>query len=461
MTGTRYDAVIVGTGFGGAITGARLAEGGMRVLLLERGPWWGPASNDRAPSVGRDFPRGAWGSRKLVRNIRHANARRSREWRINSDGLYEIHRFPQLTVLGASGVGGGSHTYAGIQAEPAPDYWTAFPAEITPTAMAPYTARVRAMQHPAPAPAQPRQRTLGRAMSTAGMVLESADLAIDHDTCVRCGGCVLGCPHGAKTTLDLTYLPAALRAGAEIWPLCEVARIGTHHNGYTVDAVDLRTATAVTVHAERLVLAAGTLNTLRLLFAARDRDRTLTRVSRRLGHRFSSNADYPLVVRRSRPNEPSTGTLVNTTARTAAAYYVDADIPLRVKNFQLMIGMAAEDSPATVRAVPGGVTSDASRKRSAEVYNRMDSEMRKTVRASGFLQTVSAPRRLVSAHPLGGAALAATRFDGVVSHTGEVFGHPRLYVADGSTLPTAPGVPPSLTIAALAERHAELMLQDG
>ncbi|MGV0594980.1 NAD(P)-binding protein [Mycolicibacterium porcinum] len=58
MTATRYDAVIVGTGYAGAVTGARLAQGGMRVLLLERGPWWDSASADRAPSVGRDLPRG-------------------------------------------------------------------------------------------------------------------------------------------------------------------------------------------------------------------------------------------------------------------------------------------------------------------------------------------------------------------------------------------------------------------
>jgi cholesterol oxidase len=47
--------------------------------------------------------------------------------------------------------------------------------------------------------------------------------------------------------------------------------------------------------------------------------------------------------------------------------------------------------------------------------------------------------------------------DGVVDHKGEVFGHPGLYIADGSIIPRAVGLNPSRTIAALAERIAELI----
>ncbi|MFW6050122.1 MAG: FAD-dependent oxidoreductase, partial [Myxococcota bacterium] len=48
-----YDAVIVGSGFGGAVSAARLAERGFRVLVLERGPWWGPGGEGAADAAGR------------------------------------------------------------------------------------------------------------------------------------------------------------------------------------------------------------------------------------------------------------------------------------------------------------------------------------------------------------------------------------------------------------------------
>jgi hypothetical protein len=65
---------------------------------------------------------------------------------------------------------------------------------------------------------------------------------------------------------------------------------------------------------------------------------------------------------------------------------------------------------------------------------------------------------IASVRPIGGAAIGRHAGDGVVDHRGEVFGHRGLHVADGSLYPRSPGVPPSLTIAALVERQAALML---
>ena len=60
----------------------------------------------------------------------------------------------------------------------------------------------------------------------------------------------------------------------------------------------------------------------------------------------------------------------------------------------------------------------------------------------------------VTIHPLGGAGLADSPERGVTNPFGEVFGYRGLYVADGALLPTPTGVPPSMTIAALADRAA-------
>jgi len=80
-----------------------------------------------------------------------------------------------------------------------------------------------------------------------------------------------------------------------------------------------------------------------------------------------------------------------------------------------------------------------------------------------------APGGPTTAHPLGGCRMAATAAEGVVNHRGEVFDtttgrdsravQPGLYVADASIIPTALGNNPLLTITALAERIADLILE--
>jgi len=66
-------------------------------------------------------------------------------------------------------------------------------------------------------------------------------------------------------------------------------------------------------------------------------------------------------------------------------------------------------------------------------------------------------KNLVTPHPLGGCNMGISSENGVVDHRGEVFRYKNLYVADGSIIPEAIGLNPSKTIAALAERIADLM----
>jgi cholesterol oxidase len=68
---------------------------------------------------------------------------------------------------------------------------------------------------------------------------------------------------------------------------------------------------------------------------------------------------------------------------------------------------------------------------------------------------------LITPHPLGGCRMGTNPGEHVVDHTGEVFGHRGLYVADGAIVPTALGITPSRTIAALAERIASGIVSAG
>ncbi|CAN5742561.1 GMC oxidoreductase [soil metagenome] len=66
--------------------------------------------------------------------------------------------------------------------------------------------------------------------------------------------------------------------------------------------------------------------------------------------------------------------------------------------------------------------------------------------------------RVITVHPLGGCPMGRTSDEGVVDTHGEVFGHPRFYIADGSVIPGAIGPNPSLTIAACADRFADHLI---
>jgi cholesterol oxidase len=66
---------------------------------------------------------------------------------------------------------------------------------------------------------------------------------------------------------------------------------------------------------------------------------------------------------------------------------------------------------------------------------------------------------VITVHPLGGCPMGRSASEGVVDASGNVFGYPGLYVADGSVMPGPVGPNPSLTIAALADRFADRILE--
>src|SRR3954453_3333874 len=93
MTDSHYDAIVVGSGFGGSVTAYRLAEAGKRVLVLERGKAYPPGSFARSPYQMRhnfwDPTQGLF-------------------------GLFDFWSFVGLDVLVSSGLGGGSLIYANV-----------------------------------------------------------------------------------------------------------------------------------------------------------------------------------------------------------------------------------------------------------------------------------------------------------------------------------------------------------
>lgn len=99
---------------------------------------------------------------------------------------------------------------------------------------------------------------------------------------------------------------------------------------------------------------------------------------------------------------------------------------------------------------------------SAAYFRSVEGQLRRLAGALGAQYrpgVTAALSRVITVHPLGGAAMADTPRDGVVDRRGEVFGHPGLFVVDGAMMPGPIGSNPSLTIAAMAELCSERIIE--
>jgi cholesterol oxidase len=335
--------------------------------------------------------------------------------------------------------------------------------------------------------------------------------------CVHCGGCMVGCRHGAKNTLVKNYLWLAERQGAVVEADIEVRDIQPLPTGEADGARYLVMARGTgraqrgrrTFRGRNVIVAAGAVGTMRLLFRCRDVTRSLHRLSPTLGASVRTNNEALLgVINRTAEPDQSQGVAISSITHVDAVTQVE---PVRYPaGSSLMRFLTGPILPAGgflrrlagfvlgIIRRPGDFWQTHIRPRWAErstiilVMQTADSRLRfRSGRSflTGFRRgVVSAPdptsppaspialghaiaRAFASrtggiaaaslgeglfgvpmtAHLLGGCSFGASADDGVISLDGEVHGYPGLYVVDGSIVPGNPGVNPSLTIAAMAE----------
>jgi cholesterol oxidase len=514
---SRYDVVVVGSGFGGGVTACRMAEQGLRVCVLERGRRFGPGDFPDRPE---QAPLAFW----------HPT--------LNPGGMLDLRLMKDLAVITGAGVGGGSLVYANVQLRAPADVFeeAAWPSAITRAGLDPYYDRTEEALDPhetPPEPALPKIRAFDAMAERAGRTATRLPLAVHfgenrrhpfsdvfQQGCQNLGRCDLGCPVLAKNTVDITYLARAEAHGAEVYPLHEVQRIEPAGSGWSVGFRDLQYRNAGSVQAPLLVLAAGTIGSSRLLLKNRGR---LGRLSPALGSRFSGNGDaLALAIDPEAPDVsgarteygPSMTSRIDYTAERgfmvadgglpgnfggvlAAVREVNAltgwgRVVLHVKNAATKLGLT--DSHVTHRNVqlrqqePIGDTlvflmlgRDAAdgQMRLTPLFGTFDIRWRKAdsaglfagmreaagelARAAGaksFFALDAGPLgKFITVHPLGGCPMSDDPARGVTDDQGRVHGHDGLYVLDGSIVPTALGVNPSKTIAALAERGVEHLLR--
>jgi choline dehydrogenase-like flavoprotein len=483
------DVLIVGSGFGAAPPALRLAEAGLRVTVLEKGP------HIDAP---RDFrqtqdPSYYW---KYFHNVQGPNI--------------------GMTFIEAFGGASGFYEMVSLRA-PAIAFRQCdsrgrplWPTGLSRAVLDPYYDVAERMLNVHQIPVRDVPKTglvFSKMMKTLGCTCDRAGYAIRG--CLGSGFCVSGCIYGAKQSLHFNYLPRALQAGAQFLTGIEARQIRPlphtpHPDGrlppyrYEVRGQETETGENVRFQARVLVLGGGTLGTAKLLLSSR---RWLPGLSDSVGSRIAFNGgvkavgllgptwpDGDMFTGRSHPGVISYEFLEShgVTVQAAkplplqtlaaarithpeggtTAHWGEAHLRLMKSYRRRMIVIVALGlTPPTARLSLSGSTVRLDLEITDELreYHRRTSDLLHSLyRRNGcepltvdFVDSSGVPREDVhfdTSHQVGSCAMADDPTHGALDESGEAFYLPGLYVSDGAAIPGSIAVSTSLTILANAER---------
>jgi cholesterol oxidase len=187
-------------------------------------------------------------------------------------------------------------------------------------------------------------------------------------------------------------------------------------------------------------------------------------------HFFIEDGGFPDVIGnylQSLQNKPLTSPRVAALLQTIRLFLRRED-PLKITMPWFAQGRDAADGTLTLRRKLFGSRElhlEWKVRQSEQTINAIVDMHKKLARSTGGEPLVpitwQLSKDLITPHPLGGCNMGPTAALGVVDHRGAVFGYPNLYVADGAIIPEAIGANPSKTIAALAERVAKIIVEEG
>ena len=298
------DYIIIGSGFGGSVSAMRLSEKGYRVMVLERGKRF----------QAEDFPKTNWNIFKYL-------------WlpAARCFGIMGINFFNDIWILNGSGVGGGSLVYASTHIKPPKAFFEApewrgladWEAELTPF----YDVANRMLgtaENPKFWPADHRLYEIAEELGTedtfkptpVGIFFGTPGMTVpdpyfggegpERRGCIHCGGCMVGCQHNAKNTLDKNYLYFAEKWGAEVRAEANVLDIrplyGEQPDGARYEIIYEKTTDwllkrKTAVRTNNVIVSAGVLGTLNLLLKCKNEIGSLRLLSDRLGLNVRSNSE--------------------------------------------------------------------------------------------------------------------------------------------------------------------------
>jgi choline dehydrogenase-like flavoprotein len=513
-TAEHTDVVVIGSGFGGAITAYHLAAGGAKVTVLERGPWLKNTDFEHDYKLGSSYTR-----------------------------AFDFVVGDGMSVLGGNCVGGGSVVYFAAMPR-APRFVfdrtgslgrRMWPASLSRATLDPWYDRVEesiAITGPDWNHVSYAGGLWAAACDRAGRTANPLAAAVDTSSCVNCNWMMAGCRFDAKQSLLVNYLPAALAHGAEIRPLHEVQHLtrtdsGAYRVHYDViDEDDYRVRhDGGVIEAKIVVIAAGAgatpvilqrsepyLGTMphavgryfsgngeRLNTAVIDEDKAAKLLGLSRGENLAYAANHigrgPTVANWDRLDgslpefsrysleqlyfPPGLGTiLAQVPGGDGPSWFGPRkkELLTRWNSWLTIFSMIEDDNEGVFGPPPATGNSHrisqqmlgrgnlryTPRPTTVRAWAQSDAEVKEILEKDGLATVMPWTNDLVGAytvHPLASCRIGDDPRTSALDDRGELREHPGIFVTDGSAVPGALTVNPAMTIAALAERAVPHIVQ--